>query len=102
MEEKRPYPQPIGDRVLVRPISEAEQTGRLVQPETMTKKPTHGVVLAAGPGRRSEFGSLIPMDVQVGDTVYFPDFAGQDRVMDGEAVKVMRADEIELREPAQN
>jgi chaperonin GroES len=62
--------QPLGDRVVVKPIEREEVTkGGIVLPDTVKEKPQEGKVLAAGPGRLSEDGKRIAMDVTVGDVV---------------------------------
>ena len=67
---------PLGDRVLVRPLSE-EETGTpnsfgLIIPETVDKeKPEQGTVVAVGPGKKNEDGKVIPLSVKPGDRVMF-------------------------------
>lgn len=67
---------PLGDKVLVRPLSE-EEMGKttsfgIIIPETVDKtKPNRGVVVAIGLGKRTEKGERVPFDVKVGDRVYF-------------------------------
>jgi chaperonin GroES len=58
--------QPLEDRLVVRP-AEAEETtaSGLIIPDTAKEKPQQGEVLAVGPGRRSDSGELIPVDVAV-------------------------------------
>ncbi|MGB1505116.1 MAG: co-chaperone GroES, partial [Acidimicrobiales bacterium] len=60
--------QPLEDRIVVR-SSEAESTtaSGLVIPDTAQEKPQQGEVIAVGPGRRSDNGDLVPMDIAVGD-----------------------------------
>ena len=62
---------PREDRIVVRPGESEETTASgLVIPDTAKEKPQQGEVLAVGPGKRSEqTGELIPVDVDVGDTV---------------------------------
>ncbi len=67
---------PMGDRVLVRPLSQ-EEMGKvtsfgIIIPETIDKKkPDQGTVMAVGPGKRNERGERVAIDVKVGDRVYF-------------------------------
>ncbi len=67
---------PLGDRVLVRPLSE-EEMGKttsfgIIIPETVDKtKPNRGVVVAVGPGKRNDKGERMSPEVRVGDKVYF-------------------------------
>ena len=69
--------QPLADRLVVKPIAREEVTkGGIVLPDTAKEKPQEGEVLAAGPGRMTEDGKRIPMDVKVGDEVLFSSYAG--------------------------
>jgi chaperonin GroES len=64
--------QPLGDKVLVKPgVPETTTSFGLILPDSAKEKPEQGVVVAAGPGRRSERGERIPMEVKVGDTIFF-------------------------------
>ncbi len=70
----RPNIRPLGDRVLVKPESaEDEKTASgIIIPDTARKeKPERGVVVAVGAGKRNEKGDVVPLSVQVGDTVVF-------------------------------
>ena len=88
--------QPLEDRIVVRP-SEAEETtvSGLVIPDTAKEKPQQGEVLGVGPGRRSEHdGSVIPMDVAVGDVVLYSKYGGTEVVVDGEDLLVLQARDV--------
>ena len=67
---------PLGERVLVKPFT-AEQMGKITSfgiiiPETVDKeKPEQGVVIAVGPGKKTEDGKVVPLSVKVGDKVLF-------------------------------
>ena len=69
--------QPMGERVVVKP-SEGEQTtkGGIFLPDTAKEKPQEGEVIAVGPGRMSDDGNRIAMDVAKGDRVIYSKFAG--------------------------
>ena len=69
---------PMGDRIVILPIEEGEQTyGNIVVPDMGKEKPEIGVVLAVGPGRVSTDGTLIPNKIEVGQTVMVPKFGAQ-------------------------
>ena len=69
--------KPLGDRVVVEPIEREETTASgLVLPETAKEKPQEGKVIAAGPGRLSDDGTRVPMDVKEGDRVLYAKYAG--------------------------
>lgn len=65
--------EPKNDRVLIKPIEEDEQMyGNIVIPDMGKERPEMGEVIAVGPGRQSEFGQYIRVNVKVGDIVLVP------------------------------
>ncbi|HKK83125.1 MAG TPA: co-chaperone GroES [Atribacterota bacterium] len=72
--------QPLGDRILVKPVVEEEKTkGGIVLPDTVSKeKPQVGEVLAVGPGRTNDDGKTFPMQVKKGDKVVYAKYSGTD------------------------
>lgn len=78
--------RPLGDRIVVRPLTEEETGTRsafgIIIPDTISKeKPEQGVVVATGPGKREE-GEIVPVSVSVGDRVLFSKY-GYDEVKVG-------------------
>ena len=69
--------KPMGDRVLVKSL-DAQETikGGIIIPDTAKEKPQEGEVLAVGPGRVTEDGKTIPMEVKVGDKVVYAKYGG--------------------------
>lgn len=90
--------RPLQDRVLVQRVTEREQTeGGIVIPQSAAEKAQQGTVIAVGMGRREPLRcgcERIPLDVQVGESVLFGKYAGQDVKVDGQAFLIMREDEI--------
>lgn len=87
--------QPLGDRLVVKPIEREEVTkGGIVLPDTAKEKPQEGEVLAVGPGRLSEDGKRIAMDVQVGDIVIYAKYGGTEYKIEGEEVIILREGDI--------
>ena len=88
--------KPLGNRVVVEPMEQEEITaGGIVLPETAKEKPQKGVVLAVGPGERSEKdGSYIAMDVKVGDEVLYAKYGGTEIKLDGKKVLILRESDI--------
>ena len=69
---------PMGDRIVILPVEEGEQTyGNIVVPDMGKEKPEIGEVLAVGPGRIGTNGVLIPNTLKVGQTVMVPKFGAQ-------------------------
>jgi chaperonin GroES len=78
--------QPLGDRVLVRPVdaSDEKSPAGIFIPDTAQKeKPEQGKVVAVGAGKRGDDGELVPLSVKVGDTVMFSKY-GYDEVKIGD------------------
>ncbi|HEX2049750.1 MAG TPA: co-chaperone GroES [Actinomycetota bacterium] len=87
--------RPLEDRILVRP-SEGEETtaSGIVIPDTAKEKPQEGTVLAVGPGKRSDSGELIPMDVKEGDRVMYSKYGGTEIKVDGEELLILSARDV--------
>src|SRR6476660_4412696 len=86
---------PLHDRVLVRRVEEQETTpSGLIIPDTAKDKPQEGEILAVGKGKIKDDGSVLPLDVKVGDRVLFGKYAGTEMVIEGEPVLVMREEEV--------
>ena len=88
--------QPLDDRIVVKPGESEETTASgLVIPDTAKEKPQEGEVLAVGPGRRTEqSGELVPMDVEVGDTVVYSKFGGTEITVDGDDLLILNARDV--------
>lgn len=69
--------QPLGDRVLIKPLeAEEKTTAGIVLPDTAREKPQQGEVVAVGPGRLLENGKRVEMAVKAGDRVLYARYAG--------------------------
>ncbi len=88
--------QPLEDRIVVRTAEAEERTASgLVIPDTAKEKPQQGEVLAVGPGRRSEqTGEIIPLDIEVGDTVVYSKYGGTEISLDGADYLILNARDI--------
>ena len=87
--------QPLADRVVVKALEEAEQMrGGLYIPDTAKEKPSQGEVVAVGPGKLSEEGTRLDMDVKVGDKVLYGKYSGTDVTVDGEDFLILRESDI--------
>jgi chaperonin GroES len=85
--------RPLHDRVIVERIQE-EKIGTIVIPDTVGEKPVQAKVLAVGPGKRTEDGTLNKPDVKVGDKVLFGKYSGTEVRVDGKDLLVMREEDI--------
>jgi len=87
--------KPLGDRVVVRPISEEEVTkGGIILPDTAKERPQRGEVIAVGPGRLDENGKRIAMEVKKGDKVIYAKYAGTEVKEGDEELLVLREGDI--------
>jgi chaperonin GroES len=90
--------QPLADRLVVKPIEREEVTkGGIVLPDTAKEKPQEGEVVAVGPGRLSEDGKRIAMDVKVGDRVIYAKYGGTEIKIDDEELIILRESDILAR-----
>jgi len=87
--------RPLADRILVRRIEEQETVrGGIIIPDTAKEKPQEGEVVAVGPGRKTEEGKLIPLDVKQGDRVLIGKYSGTDVKIDGTEYVILREDDV--------
>jgi chaperonin GroES len=87
--------KPLGDRVVVKPIEQEEQTSSgIFLPETAKEKPMQGKIVAAGPGARKDTGERIALDVQVDDTVLYAKYSGTSIKLDGQEYLILRETDI--------
>ena len=77
--------QPLGARIVIKAVEQESQTkSGLYVPDPAKEKPQEGNVLAVGPGRVTDDGKRIDMDVKVGDVVVYSKYAGTEFTEDGE------------------
>jgi chaperonin GroES len=87
--------RPLHDRVLVQRLEEEERSaGGIIIPDTAKEKPQQGKVIAAGNGKVTEEGKVVPLDVKAGDRVLFGKYAGTEVKVEGEEYLIMREEDI--------
>ena len=87
--------RPLHDRVVVKRLAEEEKTkGGIIIPDTAKEKPMEGEIVAVGPGARDEKGTLIPLDVKVGDRILFGKWSGTEVKLDGDDLLIMKESDI--------
>jgi chaperonin GroES len=87
--------EPLGDRVVIKPIPQEEVSkGGIVLPDTAKEKPQEGKIIAVGPGRLTEDGNRIAMEVKKGDKVIYSKYAGTEFKLDDEELVIMREGDI--------
>ncbi len=87
--------RPLGDRILIKRVEEVEKTrGGLFIPDSAKERPLEGNVIAVGSGKRLEDGTLIKLDVKVGDVILFGKYTGTEIKVDGIDHVIVREDEV--------
>lgn len=88
--------RPLGDKVVIRPISEEEKTkSGIYLPATAEKeKPEQGEVIAVGPGKVSDEGKTLPMSVKVGDTVLFQKYGPTEAKLEDQEYLVVSESDV--------
>ena len=87
--------QPMGDRLVVKPIQSEEKTkSGIYLPDTAKEKPQEGKVIAVGPGRMNDEGKRIAPDVEVGDIIIYTKYGGSEIKIEGEEFIIMRESDI--------
>ncbi|MBI5622914.1 MAG: co-chaperone GroES [Elusimicrobia bacterium] len=87
--------QPLGDRVLVKPV-EAKETkrGGIIIPDTVKEKPQEGKIIAVGKGKVTEDGKTLPMEVKVGDRILYGKYSGNELKIDDEDYLIIHQDDV--------
>lgn len=87
--------QPLGDRIIVRPIQKEKMTkGGIVLPDTAKEKPQEGEVLAVGPGKLTEEGNRLEMEVKAGDKVIYAKYSGTEFKENDEELLIIRDSDV--------
>ncbi len=87
--------EPLGDRVVVKAIEEGDVSkGGIILPDTAKEKPQEGEVVAVGPGRVTDDGKRIAMEVKVGDRVVYSKYGGTEIKQDDEELLILRESDI--------
>jgi chaperonin GroES len=86
--------QPLGDRVMIRPLEETEEMrGGLYIPDTAKEKPQQGEIIAVGPGR-FEKGARVPMELKVGQKVLYGKYSGTEVTIGDEQVLIVKEPDV--------
>ena len=87
--------QPLADRILVRRLQEEEvKRGGIIIPDTAKEKPQEGEVVEVGPGRVTEDGKRIPMEVKKGDRILIGKYSGTEVKIEGDEFVILREDDV--------
>jgi chaperonin GroES len=87
--------RPLHDRVIIKRVKEEEKTkGGIIIPDTAMEKPIVGEVIAVGNGKVNDQGTLVKLEVKVGDRVLFGKYSGNEVKLDGEDRLILREEDI--------
>jgi len=87
--------KPLADRVVVKPLEETEQMkGGLYIPDTAKEKPQQGEVVAVGPGRVSDEGKRIDVELTVGDKVIYGKYSGTEVTVGDDELLILRESDV--------
>ena len=86
---------PLADRVVVKATEESEQMrGGLYIPDTAKEKPQQGEVVAVGPGKLSDTGERVPMEVKEGDRILYGKYSGTEITIADEQYLILRESDV--------
>ena len=87
--------KPLSDRVVVEPApAEDVSTGGIILPDTAQEKPQQGTIVAAGPGKVSDSGKNVAMEVKKGDRILYGKYSGTEFSFEGTEYLIMRESDI--------
>jgi len=87
--------RPLADRVVVKPLDETEEMrGGLYIPDTAKEKPQQGEIVAVGPGRVSDDGTRVEMEVKEGDRVLYGKYSGTEITIGTDEYLVLRESDV--------
>ena len=87
--------KPLSDCVVVEPAkAEEKSSGGIILPDTAQEKPQQGKVVAVGPGKASDAGTIVEMTVKAGDKVLYGKYSGTEIALEGTDYVIMRESDI--------
>jgi chaperonin GroES len=87
--------RPLQDRILVKRLEQEEKTkGGIIIPDTAKEKPAEGKVMAVGTGKIKDDGTVLPLELKVGDRILFSKYGGNEIKVDGEDFLIMLQDDV--------
>jgi chaperonin GroES len=87
--------RPLHDRILIKRVEEKETAkGGIIIPDSAKEKPQEGEVIAVGNGRKTEDGTIVPLDVKAGDRILFGKYSGTEIKVDNEDFLILKEEEV--------
>ena len=85
--------KPLGNRILVKRKETPSSQGGILMPDSAQEKPKEGKVVQVGEGKTSSQGTLVPMDIQIGDSILFGPYAGTEVESDNDGEYLLMKEE---------
>jgi chaperonin GroES len=87
--------KPLGDRIVVKALAAEEKTaGGILLPDSAKEKPQQGEVVAVGPGKQLDNGKVTPIDVEVGNVIYYAKYGGTEVKIGADEFVILRQDDV--------
>jgi len=87
--------KPLADRVVVKPLEELEmKKGGIIIPDTAKEKPMQGEIIEVGPGRVTDDGKTVSMQLKKGDRVLYGKYSGTEVSIETDEFLIMRESDI--------
>ena len=87
--------KPLADRVLLEPVSDREEKiGNIYIPDTAKEKPHEATIVEVGPGKTSDDGKVVPMEVKPGQRVLYGKYSGTEIKENGKEFLIVRESDI--------
>ncbi len=86
---------PLGNNIVVEPVAEEVSSSGIIIPDTASKeKPMKGKVLAVGPGKMTDSGTRLEMEIKEGDTVLFSKYGPTEIKLEGKDIMILSASDV--------
>lgn len=88
--------KPLSDHILIEPVKQEEKTkAGIFLPDTASKdRSEEGVIVAVGPGKKTDDGKIIMMSVKAGDKVLFTKYGPSEIKVDGKEYLIASESDI--------
>ena len=88
--------KPVGNRIVVEPLEEEDEktVGGIYIPDTAKERPQEGKVVAVGPGKMTDDGKRVPLEVKLCDVVVYSKYGGTEYKEGETEYLVLRDDDV--------
>lgn len=88
--------KPLHDYVVLEKVKEEEKTqsGIILTTKEAKDEPSHGVVVAVGPGKVNDSGEVTPIELKAEQHVIYKKYSGTEVKEDGKEYLIIKAEDI--------